>query len=218
MTVAIKGKRVGNSYRLIDYVCIPVCNSKFRFVISCSSCTSASQYPHYSFFCRPLLPSANYYCKGKNVSIDSHVYMSDSDQIVNNERMERMANSFVLIKAYQPMLEVRAACRPALDIVYCHHYFPPCDRTGGIVEKMVLCRETCKYLWKTCDRELIVARQLNKKSLELLYPYLWDLSIANCAQFPMRNAGDTPECWYYVGDDDHKNTTRELMTHCVTCY
>ena len=96
--------------------------------------------------------------------------------------------------------QVSGKCRKAIDIVYCHHYFPRCDGTGNSYKAQRLCKETCQYFTNSCSQEL---KLLDSRSIDII----------NCAKFSLRNSGESPECYYFdVRDNENgKSYNKELQ-------
>ena len=84
-------------------------------------------------------------------------------------------------------------CAQAVTIMYCHNYFPSCDRTQSVYKEQKMCHESCLDLTHMCGKlwEMFV------RYYTIEYPgtkKLW-----RCELQPTRNAGDSPECWYFNG-------------------
>ena len=93
-------------------------------------------------------------------------------------------------------------CEKAIDIVYCHHYFPRCDGTGDKYKAQTLCKETCQYFTNACNQELKILRAVPLGGS--------GLNIIDCAKFSLRNAGKSPECYYFDERDDENGKLRKL--------
>ena len=150
--------------------------------------------------CRRTLASLRY-CKDRKIAIARHVFVLDSDQRRRDGALHRMNESITFWDIFSLELNVRRECTNAMNIVYCAHYFSPCDKTGREVTKLELCRETCEYFSRKCDKEIEVAEYLIIKIYEKGCPYSWD--IINCAEFHPRKAGHRPECWFYNGTGEN---------------
>lgn len=122
--------------------------------------------------------------------------------------MGRFTVAINAIRAFNNTLTIRPDCRRLIGIVYCHYYFPRCDSTGNELQEQKLCRETCNYLWRKCDEELKVALDLNEKIKLFGWKYSWD--IINCDTLPVRNAGMSPECWYFDGKNESFGKLKQL--------
>ena len=85
-------------------------------------------------------------------------------------------------------------CGQAFAILYCHQYFPSCDRTQSVFKEQKMCHESCLHLTRMCGElwEMFV------KSYTIRYPE--ETRLLRCELQPTRNAGDSPECWYFSGD------------------
>ena len=106
----------------------------------------------------------------------------------NDNKLNRFDSS---LNYYQFLfgLLLSRKCRKAIDIVYCHHYFPRCDGTGNSYKAQRLCKETCQYFTNSCSQEL--------KLLDSGVVGSRSIDIINCAKFSWRNSGESPECYYF---------------------
>jgi hypothetical protein len=80
-------------------------------------------------------------------------------------------------------------CAQAVTIMYCHNYFPSCDRTQSVYKEQKVCHESCLDLTHMCGKlwEMSVRyRTIEHPEEKKLY---------RCELQPTRNAGDSPECW-----------------------
>ena len=115
-----------------------------------------------------------------------------------NQLQRKLDNLKLLIINFGVSLSIK--CEKAINIVYCHHYFPRCDGTGDTYKAQRLCKATCLYYTNACSQEL--------KMLKL---FAGTVDIINCTNFPSRNAGETPECYYFYERNDEKGN------HCKDC-
>ncbi|XP_028399567.1 plasminogen-like, partial [Dendronephthya gigantea] len=95
-------------------------------------------------------------------------------------------------------------CDRVYKLFRCHFFFPGCDWTQSVFRRRKICRKTCLVAKRKCYniwtfvRDLVDTPQTSQKTKELF----------NCEKeepYISRNAGDTPECWYY----DFRNPTDE---------
>ena len=110
----------------------------------------------------------------------------ENDQKLN--QFQRNLNNLTLLGFLLPK-----KCEKAINVVYCHHYFPRCDSTSDSYKAQTLCKETCQYFINACSPQL---KTLNLLSLGNF------INITNCTNFPRRNAGQSPECFYFKESDD----------------
>ena len=73
-------------------------------------------------------------------------------------------------------------------------FFPGCDRTQSVLRKTMVCRESCLEFTHSCGQAWAFVETLIKidypDDIQCYY------KMAEC-EFPYRNAGDSPECWYF---------------------
>ena len=79
--------------------------------------------------------------------------------------------------------------------VYCSWAFPNCDTTTSAVQDQRLCKETCEYLMRICDKEMEIAKSLNNQHEVDGYPYYW--RVFNCTEFQPSDGGTAPTCYYH---------------------
>ena len=95
---------------------------------------------------------------------------------------------------FSNIMTTNKKCINAFRAIGCKHYFPSCDRTGRTTQEQKLCKATCDYFVKICKKAVDFGENLNQRDL-------------NCTTFPTREAGASPECWYYDGKISHGKVT-----------
>lgn len=168
----------------------------YSLILLNSSCLPAAARPQIKLPCTAL--QYNSFCKSKGIKLDKYVFMSRVDQMKYNEKVTQFDKQS---KSYLLSYIISKACRKAVEIVYCHHYFPACDTTGDVLKPQKLCKETCEFFKKTCSLELSIARSFINGN----YP-----DIIDCAEFSERNAGVSPECYYFDGMIDKRGRHYEF--------
>ena len=140
----------------------------------------------------------NSYCRKKGILLDHFVFVTNTTQMENNNKLNRFEN---LLNLYSLGFSLSGKCRKAIDIVYCHHFFPRCDGTGNSYKAQRLCKETCQYFTNSCSQELSGAAVSRF------------IDIINCAKLSWRNSGESPECYYFdVRDNENgKSYNKELQ-------
>ena len=133
--------------------------------------------------------------------LDDFVFVTNNTQMENDKKLNQLQRKLDNLKLG---VLLSGKCEKAINIVYCHHYFPRCDDTGDTYKAQRLCKETCQYYTNACSQEL--------KLLKLLPGGGSSVDIIKCAKFPSRNAGRTPECYYFDERNDGKGN---LCKDCV---
>jgi hypothetical protein len=77
--------------------------------------------------------------------------------------------------------------------VYCRQYFPSCDRTQSVFKEQKICRESYLELINMGGKLFEIWE--NYYTIE--YPEV--KKVLRGELQPTRNAGDSPECWYFNG-------------------
>ena len=137
------------------------------------------------------------FCQNYGITLPSYVYRTPADQIWNNDLGNTNARSFEKVRASRVsrFLNISVAtygkCLRALFTYYCHRRFPSCDRTQNVVVEQKVCRESCLEMIHICGKIYDV---LFKYS-EIRFPKR--KKRYRCELQPYRNAGDSPECYYY---------------------
>ena len=184
----------------------------------CSECLPAEPKPGIQFSCTLLNKTLGAYCAKYGVKLDSKVFKTIVEQ---HEAYEKLIYFQLAVEELPPLpifdsFEISEKCLNAVRTVYCHHYFPVCDQTGHQMKEQKLCKATCDYFKKTCEKEVKLAELINnimqtdfsqKSPIPLEYhhllnaaqkwPRVWE--IIDCTTLPKREAGTSPECWYYEG-------------------
>ena len=94
-------------------------------------------------------------------------------------------------------------CLEVATVMFCRSYFPECDRTQSVVVEKKLCREPCLEVIQICGR---MSNALFK-SLTIRFPK----KKYSCELQPCRNAGDSPECYYYSVPTNSTGKTENLL-------
>ena len=147
--------------------------------------------------CYPLVNFTRPFCQNFGITLPSYVYKTPVDQIYKNDLANTDADSFERLGALKvshyfnvDVARVRK-CVQAAVMIYCHDQFPSCDRTENVAMEQKVCREPCLESIRVCGKMydagfkyLIMADPEKKKKFR-------------CELQPYRNAGDSPECYYY---------------------
>jgi hypothetical protein len=84
-------------------------------------------------------------------------------------------------------------CAQAVTIWYCHFYFPRCDRTQSVYKEQKMCHKSCLDLTHMCGK--LLEMFIKYYTIE----YTGTKKLYRCELQPTRNAGDSPEWWYFNG-------------------
>ena len=149
--------------------------------------------------CYPLVNFTRPFCQNLGITLPNYVYQTPDYQ--NNRNDEAHADFDILEKAnaskisrfFKVDISTARKCLQAVPILVCHHYFPSCDRTQNVYKEQKICHESCLDLTHMCGElwEVFVSYH----SIE--YPE--EEKLLRCELQPTRNAGDSPECWYFNG-------------------
>ena len=149
--------------------------------------------------CYPLVNFTRPFCQNHGITLPNYVYQTPDYQ--NNRNDEANADFDGLGKVgaskisrfFKVDISTVRKCMQALPIWYCHLYFPSFDRTQSVFKEQKICRESylelahmCGELWEIWERYYIIEYPEEEKLLR-------------CELQPTRNAGDSPECWYFNG-------------------
>ena len=148
--------------------------------------------------CYPLVNFTRPFCQNHGVTLPNYVYTTPHDQHVSNyesnrdfDAMENFGMSRITNVYGTDVATVRKCLRAGI-LAFCHYSFPGCDRTQSIVAEQTICRESCLESISMCP----------KKIYDDLYVYAISLDPRDgkkyrCELQPYRNAGDSPECYFY---------------------
>ncbi|CAB4014749.1 coadhesin-like isoform X2, partial [Paramuricea clavata] len=153
--------------------------------------------------CYPLVNFTLPACENVGITLPNYVYQTPDFQNNRNDRANMDYDTWdVKIGASKisRFLKVDIStvrkCGQAFAILYCHLYFPSCDRTQSVFKEQKICHESCLHLTRMCGElwEMFV------KSYTIRHPKAEETKLLRCELQPTRNAGDSPECWYFSGD------------------
>ena len=121
---------------------------------------------------------------------------------INNMQVQRLMllNPFLKRLNRLTMVKEKNCLHVGYNSRFCHYYFPACDRTGPTIQERKPCKASCDYFMKTCKKEV----ELDEK---ILHTHI------DCSIFPIREAGSSPECWYYDGQLNGKLKTFQKYLH-----
>ena len=160
--------------------------------------------------CYPLVNFTRPFCQNYGITLPSYVYKTPADQISNNNEGNRDIVGFEKLNASEidRYLNVSVVtyrkCSQAIIVLYCHSRFPSCDRTQNVVVEQKLCREPCLEFIEVCGKVYDVFFEY----LTLRFPKR--KKEFRCELQPYRNAGDSPECYYYSLRTNSTGKTRNF--------
>ena len=150
--------------------------------------------------CYPLVNFTRPFCQNRGITLPNYVYnktphdQNDRNDIANTDydKLRKMDVPKISALLKIDISSVRK-CLQDLPIVYCHNYFPSCDRTQSVYKKQTICHESCLDLTHVCGKlwEIFV------RYYTISFPH--KKKLVRCELQPTRNAGDSPECWYFNG-------------------
>ena len=169
--------------------------------------------------CYPLVNFSRPFCQNHGVTLPNYVYLTPSKQIKRNDLANVNYDGYlnwnlakISVDFNMDILSAKK-CVENIIILACHMFFPRCDRTQSVLRKMMVCRESCLELTHSCGQAWNFAETL----IKIDYPddIQGYYKMAEC-EFPYRNAGDSPECWYF---NRHANNTGNIcIIFCILFY
>ena len=149
--------------------------------------------------CYPLVNFTRPFCQNHGITFPNYVYGTAYYQNDRNDEINRDYDAAVKIgvsrisRLSNVAISTVRKCAEDVTILYCHHYFPSCDRTQNVYKEQKICHDSCLDLTHMCGKlwEIFVRYYTIKHpGTKKLY---------RCELQPTRNAGDSPECWYFNG-------------------
>ena len=127
-------------------------------------------------------------------------------QQVSNSQLN---DSQTLLEQLKPLYDAFNTSKICIDVAVpalCHYHFPSCDRTGSTIQERRPCKAMCDYFMKTCMKLMGVVQKVTHKYF-------------NCSILPIREAGTSPECWYYNGwlNGKLKKTQNNCIIIIIVC-
>ena len=150
-------------------------------------------------------------CKNLGIRLPSYVYRTPKHQISKNKEGNKVYDSYVRLGLSQvsQVFGVNETtferCWQLLVLFYCREHFPSCDRTESVVKEQMMCRESCLHFTHVCSK-------IYKKFLTYYTIHFPEKKKKyECKLQPYRNAGDSPECWYF-------NQLNNLTGRILSCF
>ena len=157
--------------------------------------------------CYPLVNFTRPFCQNHGVTLPNRIFRTPYEQrLYNNHGNNEFDGIFRLgIPKISRYLKVDndtlIKCLNALVPIACHYKFPSCEGTKSQYKKQNTCRETCLKVFHICGKlSNIVAKVYGIQNRDSE-----SKKFIHC-EIPRRNAGDSPECWYY----DPENSTGNM--------
>ena len=151
--------------------------------------------------CYPLVNFTRPFCEHHGVRLPSYVYATPLNQYGKNDKSNKIYDDLVKFGAAKASYYLKInittyrKCLQNLIILFCHKYFPSCDRTQNTFKETKICRKSCLELLSICGRVTDILLTYDS----LRFPEHADANqrYFHCKTQPYRNAGDSPECWYF---------------------
>ena len=149
--------------------------------------------------CYPLVNFSRFFCQNRGITLPSYVYLKPSLQIARNDHWNYQYDYYrdldlAKLSSYFKMdISSIKKCIENMMILACHMGFPSCDRTQSVMRKRMVCRESCLDLTHSCGRVKTFAERM----VAIRYPNDSEIYKQVHCPRPYRNAGDSPECWYF---------------------
>ena len=161
--------------------------------------------------CYPLVNFTRPFCQNHGITLPTYLYMTPHDQKAHNDEANKDADTIEKLgeSRVSRFLNISIAtfrkCAQAVVTYYCHAYFPSCDRTQGVFVERKVCRESCLQMIHICSKIYDVLF----KYVEIRFPKRE--KEYRCQLQPYRNAGDSPECYYYSLLTNSTGKTRDFQ-------
>ena len=149
--------------------------------------------------CYPLVNFTRPFCQNHGITLPNYVYQTPYYQNKKNydfnqayDGLKRLGVS-KLSSLFNVDISTTRKCIQLFAIFCCHHRFPSCDGTQGVFKKQTICRESCLELTHICHKISDIFVQYD------LIRFPKHKKLYDCELKHRRNAGDSPECWYFNG-------------------
>ena len=140
--------------------------------------------------CKSLIKVKNSFCDHYGITLDKYVNLSErySQQWLNDSLWEIEGQYKVLY----PAKNLSTECVDNYNFIACNIMFPGCDATTSEFQTKKFCKESCVYFMDKCSR----FARFWRNAIFARHPdnMIW----FDCSVKQSRNAGDSPECLYYM--------------------
>ena len=160
--------------------------------------------------CYPLVNFSRPFCQNRGITLPSYVYLTPYLQIEHNHRWNGNYDNYLdrnltkIVHYFKTDIPCLKKCVKNLMILVCQMFFPGCDRTRSVMRKRMVCRESCLEFYHRCGQK---PWTFAKMAVDIRYPDDIEAYKMTHCKFPYRNAGDSPECWYF---NRHANITGNI--------
>ena len=152
--------------------------------------------------CQPLIELNNSFCGQNRIRLDKYVNVEAYSQQSMNDRLWSLQKQYELIYPQS----ISKECIHNFNFFACNLMFPGCDRSTSEFKLKKFCKESCIHFIKECSS---FARFWKNMAFATEFEALDKMTVFNYSANPSRNAGDSPECLYYV---ENGNFAEEGMT------
>ena len=167
----------------------------------CRTCIPAEAEPLiHSSGCYPLVNFSRPFCQNHGIILPSYVYLTPSMQIERNDRWNGNYDYYLdlnlakIAPYFKTDISSFKKCMKNAIILVCHMLFPRCDRTGSVLMERMVCRESCIEITHSCGQIWTIIERM----IQIRYPDdKWGYNKQVFCEFPYRNAGDSPECYFF---------------------
>ena len=149
--------------------------------------------------CYPLVNFTRPFCQNHGINLPNYVYRTPYDQNRKNYDFNKMNDGLVKLGVLKisSLIDVDIntlrKCVQISAILVCRSSFPSCDRTQSVFKEQTICRESCLESIHVCHKMW----EIVERYYTIRYPE--KKKLFNCELQPYRNAGHSPECWYFNG-------------------
>ncbi|CAB4016143.1 Hemicentin-1, partial [Paramuricea clavata] len=149
--------------------------------------------------CYPLINFTRPFCQNHGITLPNYVYQTPYYQKKKNydfnqayDILKRLGVS-KLGNLFNVDINTTRKCIKLFAIFICRHRFPSCDGTQGVFKKQTICRESCLEYSRICHKISDIFVQYDSIRSPKHKKFY------DCELKQHRNAGDSPECWYFNG-------------------
>ncbi|XP_028408139.1 uncharacterized protein LOC114530726 [Dendronephthya gigantea] len=164
--------------------------------------------------CYPLVSLKRPFCQNHGIILSNYVYNTPINQVRRNDDMNSDYDKVTKIGAtkisryFAVNITTVKRCIKALSSLFCHYYFPSCDGTLNVYKRQYICRESCLKVTQMCGNILKVLEQY------FIFKFPKKMRLVSCELQPYRNAGDSPECWYY-NEGSNSTDSSEVSEYAI---
>ena len=154
--------------------------------------------------CQPLMELNNSFCGQNRIRLDKYVNVDVYSQQSMNDRLWSLQKQYEFV---YPKESISKECIHNFKFFACNIMFPGCDRSTSEFKLKKFCKQSCIHFIKECSKFARFWKYVasTTDSVAAL------MTVFNYSVNPSRNAGDSPECLYYVENGDFAEEGMTLL-------